>query len=169
MYSLKYKNSEKIMDATYTIAPVNLRGTEYDVFCDSQLVARFKKPTFTLKDKCSLVMSEKEYYFYREGILSGDWILEEIHDGKVAVAKKSFFVDDFEIQSCNGTFQLKSKKFSLTDRFVIYENESHMGTINKLSLFSRKLQCTAFDTVPIEIILFMMYLAMIIIDRRSAQ
>lgn len=82
-------------------------------------------------------MGDKEYYFYREGVLTGDWILEEIHDGKVAVAtKKSFFVDAFEIQCCSRTFQLKSKKFSLTDLFVIYENESHMGTINKPSLFS---------------------------------
>lgn len=153
-----------------TIVPVNLFATEYDVFCGNEHTAKFHKTALSLKDTCSITMNDKEYSLYREGVVSGDWILEENHSGKVAVATKlSFLSDSFAIRYNNKIFQLKSKKLRLTNQFIIYENDNQIGMIHSTSFFSRKLQCTIDDGISLEIVVFIMYLALIIIDRRSSQ
>ncbi|HPK45811.1 MAG TPA: hypothetical protein PLV62_12590 [Spirochaetota bacterium] len=153
-----------------TIVPVNLFATEYDVFCGSKHVAKFKKPALSLKSTCSITMNDKVYSIYREGVVSGDWILEQKHAGRVAVATKpSFLIDSFAIQYNNKAFQLKSKKLRLTNQFIIYENDQQIGRIYNPSFFSRKLQCAIDGDSPLEFMIFAMYLASIIIDRRSSQ
>ncbi|MEJ5361874.1 MAG: hypothetical protein WBK20_15920 [Spirochaetota bacterium] len=153
----------------YAIVPVNLLASEYNVLRDDTPVAVIKKHSLSLKDKGIVIIGDKEYRVYREGAVHGDWILEDSSNTcKASATKQSFIKDEFIIRWDKGEIVLKAKPFRIKNTFMMYHNNREVGSIIGASLFSRTLYMHLSAEIPLDIIVFAIYCALIIIERKSS-
>lgn len=152
----------------YAIVPKNLLATEYDIFYGANLVAHIKKPAVSVKDKCSIIIGDNQFYFTRQGVVSGDWILETHHITVASAVKPSAFNDTFLIHFDNGELTLKAKLLSLKNECILFEKDQQIGNILQANFFSRKLHFTVNKDIPLEVIVFIVCIVLVIIDRKSA-
>jgi hypothetical protein len=153
----------------YTIIPKNLLATAYDIYYDNKLVAHLKKPTVSIKDNCNVLIGGKQFDFRRQGVVSGDWILETLDHITVASAvKPGVFSDTFVIHFDNNELTLKAKFLSLKNECILFDKDRQIGNILQANFFSRKLHFTVNKEVPLEIIVFIVCIALVVIDRKSA-
>ncbi len=151
----------------YTIVPVNLLATRYDVFYKEEHIATIVQPAVSIKDKFSVIMKRQEYCLSRQGVVSGDWKFELDNSVIATASKPNFLKDEFIVWFDSHRLILKSKFMSLKNQFLIYEESLVIGCIAQAGLFSRKMQCTIRDDVPHVLVVFLICLVLIAIDRRS--
>lgn len=151
----------------YTIVPVNLMATRYDVFFKEEHIATIVQPAVSIKDRASVIMKGHEYSLSRQGVVSGDWKFELDNTVIATASKPNFMKDEFIISFDSHTMMIKSKFMSLKNQFLIYEGALVIGRIAQAGFFSRKIECTVPDDVPSVVVMFLICLVLIAIDRRS--
>jgi hypothetical protein len=113
-----------MLNNMYTIIPKNLLATAYDIYYDNKLVAHLKKPAVSIKDNCSVIIGGKQFDFRRQGVVSGDWILETLDHITVASAvKPSVFSDTFVIHFDTNELTLKAKFLSLKNECILFDKD----------------------------------------------
>lgn len=81
----------------------------------------------------------------------------------VVARKKSFFRDEYEIEY-RGRY-LRVQKKIISSIYQIYEKDRLLGSIEKESLFSDNLICEIDSELYLEVIAFVIWLALIINER----
>lgn len=111
--------------------------------------------TSFLTSNGQLELEEGTYQLYREGWLTGDFLLEL--DGKVVAraVKPSAFRNRFEIETPDRQLVLL-KPSSINRRLIVLDGEKEMGSIYPLGAFTRRTHVDLPDdwSVPIRAFLF---------------
>lgn len=118
------------------------------------------------REKGKLTVNGDDYDVYRQGLLSGEFILEQ--DGTIlATAKKpSAFRQTLAIQCADHRYELKSKS-TFTRGFVLLQDSRQVGTVLPTSMFTRKAAVNLPDHLSLPIRVFIVWLAVILWKRQS--
>lgn len=115
------------------IVPEGIFSPDYGVFENKNVVAVVQNKAFSLHNKGTLLLNDKKFFVYREGIISGAFLMETEDNRTIARAEKPGFARDmFIIKFDNRELTLKSKIFSLSGKYYIYESEVQTGEISQL-------------------------------------
>jgi hypothetical protein len=145
--------------------PKSIFSWDFDVFEDERNVAFLDLAI--IKESGQILVDDDEGKIYREGLVSGAYILE-IDEGALAIAEKpSAMFRIFQIQSLDRHFTLKPAGL-LSQNFILLEGEQRVGTIEKDSWFSRKCTVDVPDDLPLLVQVFFLYLVVLMWRRQSS-
>lgn len=125
-------------DSMYTIVPVDLLATQYDVFYKGEHIAKIMQHVVSIKDKVDVIIKNQHYRLSRQGIVSGDWKFESDNTIIATASRPNFLKDKFIISFDSYTLVIKSKFMSLKNQFLIYKDSSIIGTIAQTGFFPVK-------------------------------
>lgn len=156
-------------DSMYTIVPVDWLETKFDVHHDNKLIGKIINDVPWFKTKSVIQSNDTTYIALRES-LCGKWFLTSSGDKAIiaSATKPSFFIDKFIIHYNTQKIVLHSPYLSIKNYFTIKRNDSEIGRIKRSALLSTKWACEMKEELPLEIVLFIMYLSRIVISNRSA-
>ena len=128
----------------------------------NQLLGEFD--TSFLRAKGQLELEEGTYQLYREGWVSGDFLLEL--NGKVVAraSKPSAFQNRFEVELPNRRLVLR-KPSSYNRRVIVLEGEKEIGSIYPLGVFTRRTGIDLLDDWPLPIRVFLFWIVFTIWKR----
>lgn len=149
------------------IKPAGLFSSDYGIFEDGNILGVIDKKILSLKEKATLLIKNQKYSVSREGILSGHFLMTS-QGTVIARAEKAGFIRDvFVIKYDGRELRLEGKSLSLRDKFFLFEGTGQIGSLFQKSLFSRKMVFDVQVEIPLEIKLFIIYLALVIKSRNS--
>lgn len=145
--------------------PKSIFSWDFDVFEGDRNVAFLDLAV--IKENGQIIVDGDEGKIYREGLMSGSYILE-IDEGALAMADKpSALYRIFEIQSLGRKFTLKPTGV-MSQNFVLFEGEEVVGTISKDNWFSRKCTVDVPSDLPMLVRIFFLYLVVLMWRRQSS-
>lgn len=121
----------------------------------------------TLRTKADLEFRGERYRCYREGHLTGAFLLEQ--DGVVLARaeKPSVLRSHFTVQLAGRDYLLK-KRSAWSRSFVLYENETEVGYLHRSGFFVRRVQVEFPEGWPLAAQVFIFWLALIVWTREGA-
>ncbi|MEP0547404.1 MAG: hypothetical protein ABJF88_10770 [Rhodothermales bacterium] len=123
------------------------------------LAAIRERATFTVKDV--------EFALYREGLVSGDFVLD-FHGSAIAVAQKpSAFRQRFTLSFDERHYTLEAASV-MGRTFVLREGDVEAGRVSPVDWFSRKAEIDLPESVPLPIQVFCFWLVLILWKRAAA-
>jgi hypothetical protein len=146
------------------LVPRGWLGWNFDVLDNGNKIAEIK--TSTLPESGTFSIDGPSYRTYREGMFSGDFLLES--DGQITARarKPSAFRSSFDITPIDRTYTLK--KESLVSRsFVLLEGDVEVGAIRPEGYLSRKATVTLPEVMPKAVQFFVIWLAILLWKRES--
>jgi hypothetical protein len=150
---------------TFSVVPTGLLSFSYDVLEGGAQVGSIVNRAAFLQVKGTLAAGGKEYFTRREGAFKASYLMETAEGGLIArAAKVMALAEKYEISFGERTMRLKKKPMAMKAAFIISSAAGDTGTIMQESLLSRRLLCE-MDAVPTEIVLFLLWMALIIRKR----
>lgn len=146
------------------IVPESWLTWNFDVLEDDRRIASIK--TTLLPESGSFSIDGSSFRAYREGMISGKFLLDG-ESGTIACAEKpSAFLNSFNVEYSDKRYTLK--KESLIGRsFVLLQGGLEVGSIRPERFLSRKAALSLPADLPMPVQVFMMWLV-IILWRREA-
>lgn len=118
-------------------------------------------------ESATLEIDNRAYKAYREGFMSGPFLLESETDGIMASADKpSAFERSFQVTCGGGTYTLEAES-ALLRKFILIENGSVIGSIYPESVLTTESTIDLPDTLPHHIQGFMFWLVALLWKRAS--
>jgi hypothetical protein len=118
------------------------------------------------REKGVLVVGGSTYKVYREGLMSGRFILEVNGSQMAYAAKPSAWQRLFTVQHEGRTYILKAKAaFGRT--FLLLENNQQIGAIAPSGMLTRKASVQLPDELPLPVKVFLLWLTVILWKRDS--
>lgn len=119
------------------------------------------------REKALLVVEGKPYKVYREGLVSGAFILES--DGSVLAKawKPSAFRRSFNIEYGDEQFTFSAKS-PLGRGFVLLDASGEIGSLSPGGILTRRANVDLPERLPLPVRIFMIWLALIL-WRRNAE
>ncbi len=146
------------------LVPQSWLAWNFDVLDNDHPIAEIRASS--LRESGTISIDGLSYSAYREGLLSGDFILEQNGQTIARAQKPSAFLNSFEIQYSDRGYMLK--KESLIGRsFVLLEGDCQTGSIHAKGFLTRKADIDLPDDMPMPVKVFVMWLA-ILLWRREA-
>jgi hypothetical protein len=136
----------------------------FDVLENERHVAEIK--TSTLPESGTLSIEGLSYRAYREGMLSGEFLLESEGQTIARAQKPSAFLNTFEVQYSDRSYTLKKESF-VGRSFVLFEGDREVGSLRPNGFLSRKAVVSLPADMPMPVQAFVMWLT-IILWRREA-
>lgn len=120
----------------------------------------------TWREKAEVEIEGVRYRLYREGLLSGAFVLER--DGQVLAqaVKPSAFRSQFEVETVGRRFSVR--KISMWSLFGVFEGDSQIGSISQARWFTRRMHVDLPADWPIALQVFVFWLALLIVRREAA-
>jgi|SRR5579859_1150396 len=120
----------------------------------------------TWREKGVLVVGGSSYNVYRQGLFSGEFILE-LNGTQLARAEKpSALHRFFTVQHQGKTYTLKAAA-ALSRIFLLLENDRQIGSIAPAGMFTRKATVDFPDELPLPVKVFLLWLTVILWKRDS--
>ncbi|MDP9201581.1 MAG: hypothetical protein M3P26_06570 [Gemmatimonadota bacterium] len=144
--------------------PTNIFSTTFRLQQQNQLLGEVA--TSIWREKGRLELEDGTYKTYREGLFSGDFLLE--HNGKVVAraSKPSALQNRFEVELPNRRLVLR--KLSVWNRrFGLFDGEQQIGSIYPLGVFTRRSNIDLPADWPLAIRVFLFWLAFVIWKRQN--
>jgi hypothetical protein len=145
--------------------PTGIFSNRFRLEQENKLLGEFDPSIW--RDKAQLELEDGTYQLYREGAISGDFVLE--HNGKIAAraTKPSAFRGIFEVELANRVLTLR--KPSIWSRsFVLLDGEKEIGRIRQLGVVRRRTHIDLPAEWPLSTRIFLFWLAFIIWKREHA-
>lgn len=145
--------------------PTDLLSTNFRIEQQDRLVGEID--TSIWRDKAALELEEGSYQLYREGFVSGDFVLER--DGKVIAraSKPSVFENRFEVD-IPGHHLVMRKLAILRREFGLFEGDKQIGKIYPLGIFTRHSRVDLPADWPLSSRVFVFWLAFVVWKRQNA-
>ncbi|HEX4964068.1 MAG TPA: hypothetical protein VF173_24800 [Thermoanaerobaculia bacterium] len=116
------------------------------------------------REKASLTIQGRPYTVYREGLMSGAFILEN-EEGVVARASKpSAFRDSFDVEHSGREYKLS---YAHGREFLFLENRRKVGSVARTRMLSRRTDVDLPEDLPLPVKVFVVWLALILWKRES--
>ena len=145
--------------------PVSWFSSDFQITRDGEEVGRLAPAN--LRERATFTVKDVEFAFYREGLVSGDFLLD-FQDSPIAVAQKpSAFKQRFTLSFQEQHYTLESTSVMGRD-FVLREGEAEVGRIRPINWFSRKAELDLPNAVPLPIQVFCFWLVLILWKRAAA-
>ena len=146
------------------LVPQSWFAWNFDVLENDRPIAEIK--TSSLRESGTISIDGPSYSAYREGLLSGDFILEQNGQPLVRAQKPSAFLNSFNVEHSGRSFTLQ--KESLIGRsFVLMEGNCQTGSIQAKGFLTRKADVDLPQDMPMPVRVFVLWLA-ILLWRREA-
>lgn len=118
------------------------------------------------REKGVLTVEGTDYRVYREGLMSGDFILES-HDRVLARARKpSAFRRAFIVEHADTQYTLRAKS-ALGRAFELLDRDAVVGTLTPSGIFTRRAAIHLPEHMPLSLRVFIIWLAVIIWKREA--
>ena len=119
------------------------------------------------RDRAEFDLEGVEYRLYREGMVTGDFILERAGVVIARATKPSVFRERFELEVSGHSVSMK--KLSLWRRgFGVFDGEQLVGSIAPAGLFTRRTIVTMPDDWALALQLFLFWLVLLMWRRNAA-
>jgi len=146
------------------LIPQSWLSWNFDVLGDDGAVAQIK--TSSWPESGTFSIDEATFRACREGVFSGEYILEQNGQPIARAQKPSAFLSAFVVEYQDRNYTLK--KESLIGRsFVLLENDIPAGSIQPEGFLTRKVAAGLPDDMPMPVKVFILWLA-ILLWRREA-
>jgi hypothetical protein len=122
--------------------------------------------TSTWREKATLTIQGVKYSVYREGLMSGDFILESAEAELARAEKPSVFRRCFVINHAGRLYTLRATS-SFTRRLVFLDDSREVGSIASEGFFTRRAIVDLPDEIPLPVKIFIAWLAVILWKRES--
>jgi hypothetical protein len=121
----------------------------------------------TLRTQAHFEFRGERYRCYRDGLLTGAFLLEQ--DGSVLARaeKPSMFRSHFTVQLAGRNYLLK-KRSRWRRSFVLYESEREVGYLHRSGFFVRRVRVDFPEEWPLAAQAFIFWLALIVWTREDA-
>ena len=116
------------------------------------------------REKGTLAIGGSSYDVYREGLMSGQFILELNGTRLVHAEKRSRYTRSFTVQHECKTYILKAES-ALGGTFLLLENDQQIGSIRPAGVFTWKATVELPDELPLPIKVFLLWLTVILWKR----
>lgn len=117
------------------------------------------------REKGVLAVGGSRYNIYREGMVSGQFILE-LNGIQLAHAEKRRRYRSFTVQHEDKTYILKAES-AFRQTFLLSENDRQIGSISPARMFKRKAMADLPDELPLSMKVFLLWLTVILWKRDS--
>ncbi len=147
------------------LIPKSWLSWDFTAFDASRAVADFELSSW--REKADLTIQGVPYSVYREGWMSGDFILKAVAGPELARAEKpSAFRRRFVIRHAGRSYTLCAASAFLR-RFVLLDGSREIGSVSPQGFFSRRATVVVPDEMPLPVRIFVAWLAVILWKRDS--
>ena len=118
------------------------------------------------REKAAVTIEGQPYRVYREGAMSGDFVLESGGDIIARATKPSAFRRAFELRHDGRTYTLRARG-AFRRAFVLEHGSREVGSLVPTSWFGREASVTLPDSLSLPVKIFAIWLAILIWKRDS--
>ena len=118
------------------------------------------------REKGTLAIDDTSYDVYREGMVSGDFILEDDGIEIAAAEKPSAFKRMFHVHYANQVFTLKAASV-FRRAIAVYADGYQVGMMEPRGVFTRRTDVDLPEELPLPVRVFMIWLAVVLWQRES--
>ena len=146
------------------LVPQSWFSWNFDVLENDLPVAEIK--VSPLRERGTLVVDGAAYEAYREGLASGEFILEQNGHPIARAQKPSAFFNSFHVEVPGKNYTLK--KESMVGRpFVLLDNDEVAGSIRPEGVVTRKAAVDLPEDVPVPVKIFIVWLVLLMWKREA--
>jgi len=120
------------------------------------------------RERGVLTIENRPYQVYREGLLSGAFVLEGDHGVLARASKPSAFTRRIAIESQGRRYELKPKSV-FTRAFDLLRNDKPAGSLSPEGLFTRRMRVDLPEELPLPVRVFIVWLTVILWKRQHDQ
>jgi hypothetical protein len=118
------------------------------------------------REKGVLTVDGVDYRVYREGMMSGDFILESAGSVLARAQKPSAFYRSFEIASEGMRYTLRAES-AFRRTFLLLDGDRKVGSVSPEGVFTRRAIVDLPPALPLALRVFVIWLAVILWKRAS--
>ena len=144
--------------------PRNFFSRHYSLEAAGQTVAELDASRF--KEAAALTVGGAPYRLFREGLFSGDFVLEKDGRPLLKASKPSAFRSQFDFELDGRLYSLKRASF-LGKTFEVRQSDRVVGSVAKVSLFSRRATIDLPAAWPVPEQAFLFWLVLLIWKRQQ--
>jgi hypothetical protein len=145
------------------LIPKSWRSWDFTAFDGSQAVADFDISSW--REKAILTVQSDQYSVHREGMMSGDFILQSAAGPELARAEKpSAFRRCFVIRHAGKSYTLRATSMR---QFTLFDDSRKIGSISPDGFFTRRATVDLPDALPLPVRMFITWLSIILWKRDS--
>jgi len=145
------------------LIPKSWRSWDFTAFDGSHAVADFDISSW--REKAILTVQGDQYSVYREGMMTGDFILQSVAGQELARAEKpSAFRRCFVIRHAGSSYTLRATSMR---QLTLFDGSREIGSISPDGFFTRRATVDLPDALPLPVRMFITWLAIILWKRDS--
>ena len=146
--------------------PTNLFSYNFRLQQGNELVGEVDVSMF--REKAQVELQDGSYTLRREGLWSGDYLLEKDDRVIARAAKIGLFQPSFEIELPNNRSVLLRRLSMWNRRFGLFEGEKQIGSVYPAGVFTRRSNIDLPGEWPLIDRVFVFWLAFLIWKRQNA-
>lgn len=146
------------------LVPKNLFSWDFTVLDESRPVAAIDMSWWG--EKAELTVEGINYDAYREGMFSGDFILESAGSRLAAAQKPSAFQRSFIVNHAGKEYTLRASS-ALKRQFVLLDDSAEIGSISPDGFLTRHAAVDLPVEIPLPVRIFIVWLVIIMWKRQS--
>jgi hypothetical protein len=146
------------------LAPMSWFSWDFRVLQNGSLLANIDVSSW--REKGVLAVGGSNYKVYREGLMSGRFILEGNGTEMAFAEKPSALRRSFTVQHDGRTYVLQAES-AFKRTFVLLEQGEQIGSIVPAGMFTRKATVNLPDVLPLPVQVFLIWLTVILWKRDS--
>ena len=147
-----------------TAVPNRWFSWKFAVMSGSQAVAELNMSLW--REKAWLTVQGVDCLAYREGLMSGDFILESAGSTLARAQKPSAFRRSFIIEHADRQYVLMARS-AFRRAFVFREGDREVGSVSPAGVFTRRALVDLPETLPLHVKVFIIWLTIILWKRES--
>jgi hypothetical protein len=118
------------------------------------------------REKGTLTIQGQDYRVYREGVMSGYFVLESAGSVLARAEKPSAFRRTFLVEHAGRQYTLQAKS-AWRRAFVLLQGSEEVGGIAPLGIFSRRASVDFPESLPLPVRVFLLWLAVLLWKREA--
>lgn len=148
------------------LVPKNMFSWDFWVVQDGTEIALIDQSLW--QEKGEFAVDGATYKVYREGLMSGEFILEGEGKPLAKAEKPSAFFRSFKVTYEGKNFEWKARS-AFGRGFVLLDGDTEVGSVTPESMFGRKAAAVLPEEFPMPVKVFMMWLAIILWERAAKE
>ncbi len=147
-----------------TAIPKHWLSWDFTVMKGSQAVAEIDISWW--REKGVLTVQDVDYRVYREGMMSGDFILESAGSVLARAEKPSAFHRSFIVDHAGRRYTLRAKAV-FRRAFLLLDGDRQIGSLSPEGMFTRRATVDLPEALPLPVKVFIIWLTVILWKRES--
>ena len=145
--------------------PKGIFSSGFQLQKDGRLIADLNASSW--REKADVEIDGEAFRLYREGMMSGAFILEWNGKTLARAIKPSAFSERFEMEVGKRSFTLR-KESMWSRRFGLFEGEQQVGRVAPAGTFTRRVLVELPEDWPSSVQAFVFWLALVMWNREKA-